>query len=116
MSSVVIGLVLICLGTGAFALAPTFTAVIPVGLGVFLALQGRSAMKAPSPWKSASMLILSSVTMILTASAVPRLVRLLTGAELERPGDIFVVGTTAVLCLVHVTLSLRTLIRSRSEH
>ncbi len=116
MSSVVIGLLLVCLGSGGFAVAGTFTAVIPIGLGVFLALMGRSAMRSPALWRTATMLVLSSVVMILTASAVPRLVRLLAGAELERPGDIFVVGTTALLCLVQATLSLRALIRSRSEH
>jgi hypothetical protein len=116
MSPIVIGMLLICLGTGGFALSGAVTASIPFGLGVFLALQGWSAFRSPAPWKSATILVMCAVAMILTASAVPRLLRLLTGAELERPGDIFVVGSTALLCLVQVTLSLRSILRSRTEH
>jgi hypothetical protein len=115
MSSVVIGLLLVLIGAGGFALSTSVASVVPVVVGATLAVLGRRIMTHGSTSaRIGTVLAISTVTMIFTASAMPRLAKLLLGAVVERPGDIFVIGTTAVLCLIHVTLSVRTLIRTRS--
>lgn len=115
MSSVVIGLLLVLLGAGGFALATSVASVVPLIVGASLALLGRRIMThGPSGARTGSALAVSAVTMIFTASAMPRLAKMVFGAAVERPGDIFVLGTTAVLCLIHVTVSVRSLIRTRS--
>ena len=115
MSSVVIGLLLVLLGAGGFALSSSVASVVPVAVGAVLALLGRRIMtRGPSSGRIGAALAVSAVTMIFTASAMPRLAKMVFGAVVERPGDIFVIGTTAVLCLIHVTVSVRSLIRTRS--
>ncbi|HLP27129.1 MAG TPA: hypothetical protein VK147_00720 [Candidatus Didemnitutus sp.] len=115
MSSVVIGLLLVLLGAGGFALTRSITAFVPLLTGGVLALLGRSIMRFEANRRMlAASLAVSAVAMIFTASAIPRLARMLFGAVVDRPGDIFVIGSTAVLCLIHVTVTVRTFLRSRS--
>ncbi|MCX6141380.1 MAG: hypothetical protein NTX15_11245 [Candidatus Kapabacteria bacterium] len=116
MSTLIIGMLLVLNGAGGFALTRSVMSGIPALAGVALILLGLRLIKvAESRIFMGIALSISAITMVFTASAVPRFVRLLTGAEVERSGDILVVGTTALLCLLHVTLLLRTLLRSRSS-
>ena len=113
MSSAVIGLLLLLLGAGGFTLTMSLSCLVPTCVGICLALMGRRLMATKTVGTLlGTALAVSTVTMIFTASALPRLIRLLTGSEVDRSGDIFVIGSTAVLCLIHVTLTLRLLIRS----
>ncbi len=109
MTSVLIGLIYILLGAGGFAFSKSVLAAIPFFTGLVVTLVAYKNTIAPAMWRSVLLLLVSCVLAIAGASAVPRLVRLLLGGEIERPGDIFVAGTTALVGLVHATVLIRQL-------
>ena len=108
-----IGLLQILAGAGGFALTRAPLSFVPLIVGFTLAAVGLKARSNSSVALEGAGLAVGLVAMVFTASAVPRLFLLLSGANVERPGDIFVLGVCALLSLVHSTLSIRRLFRSR---
>lgn len=113
MSTLMIGLLQILVGAGGFALTKAPLSLIPAIVGFVLVALGVKARSNSSVALEGASLAVGLVAMVFTASAVPRLFLLLSGTNVERPGDIFVLGACSLLSLVHSTLSIRRLFRSR---
>lgn len=115
MNSLVIGLVLILVGSGGFVASKSMLSVIPISTGAVLAFIGKKTLQNALSKYDIAGVALSIIVMIFTVSAVPGMVKVLIGSDVDRPGDIFVVGVTAILCLVHGTIGIRRLVRNRSR-
>lgn len=103
-STLVIGALITLIGTGAFMLSREIGAVLIAipGIGMILLRQRHIAA-----------LIVSTMSMIFTASSVPRLVRMILGETISQPVAVVAVAMASVLFLVHVTMSVRWLVATK---
>lgn len=97
-TTLIIGALVTLIGTGAFMISREIGSVLVAVPGVALIFLRRFDIVA---------LIVSTMSMVFTASSVPRLVRMMAGEQMSQPVAVVAVAITSVLFLVHVTMSIR---------
>jgi len=116
-ATLVTGGLITMIGSGAFLVTSDLGALLPVGLGVVLVALGWLG-RTPARQALAGHLAVgcSFAGMVFSASAAGRLAGRLAGDTLDRPGATVAIALTGVVCLIHVTMSIRWfLARRRSE-
>lgn len=112
---VVIGAILILVGTGTFIVSRD-VAVMIVALFGLVAIVVSSFVRRLSPTTSAIVvLVFGLVLMVLGATAVPASVRLLFGQELPLPARIVAYSLQAIIGLVTATIGIRSYLRTRQK-
>ena len=111
-----LGLVLIALGLGGYfgTGRESLTALIPVLLGLLLALLGVLALK--EHMRRHAMHVAGVIALLGVAGTVRGLMKLpvlLTGGELERPAAVGVQAAMAIVCFVFVLLCVWSFIKAR---
>ncbi len=115
--TLLVGALLVLIGTGSFLVSADLGSLLPAGLGSLVGVLGWLG-RSPKRQALAGHLAVGCtfVGMVLSASAAGRLVASLTGAPLERAGATVAIALTGIVCLIHVTMSIRWfLARKRSE-
>lgn len=110
---VVIGAILILVGTGTFIVSRD-VAVMIVALFGLVAIVVSSFVRRLSPTTSAIVvLVFGFVLMVLGATAVPASIRLLLGQELPLPARIVAYSLQAITGLVTATIGIRVYLMNR---
>ncbi len=111
-----LGVSLVLLGAvGYFATnMVSITALIPTGFGLPLLALGLLGRR--TQWRKTLMhlaLLLTLIGLIGSARGLPGLVLLATGADVARPAAVVAQSAMALLCLLHLTLGVRSFILAR---
>ncbi len=115
-SAVSTGVLLIVIGVGGYVGTgqASVTALIPAGLGVLLVLSG--ALARQERWRKHAMHAAAAVGLLGFLGAAPGLikaVRMLGGAEMERPVAVLLMAITAVICALFVGACVRSFVDAR---
>lgn len=110
--SVLLGALMVMLGTGGFAVTRDAGTLPPVIIGLVLLVVGWMGR-----WGLTRLLLavgtgIATLGMIGTAAYLPAVVRVMAGQPLPHPGRIVVLAITGLLCFVYVTMSVRSLVRA----
>ena len=116
-ATIMIGALITLSGSGAVLLSKDpgtvllmIAGLVLMGLGWWSGRPGKQALAGHLA------VVLTFVLMVFTAHATKQVVMLLAGADVARPAAVVATSVTGILCLVHVTLSIRWfLARKRSE-
>lgn len=117
--TLLLGVLLILLGVGFYfgTGRESVTALIPAFLGLPMALLGAWANRAASPKVPMHIAVLLAVLGVAgTARGVAGAVRMLGGAEVERPEATVAQAIVAVLCLVYVVMAVGSFVKARQAN
>ena len=115
-TTIIFGVLLVFLGLGSYfgTGRTSLTALIPAGFGLILLILGLLARReALRPHAMHAAAALGLLGILGTASAIPKLLKLLAGTPLERPQAAFVQALMAGLCAAFVALCVRSFIQAR---
>lgn len=112
--SIILGALLVMLGTGGFAVSRDVGTLPPAAIGLVLLTLGWLGRRGVTRLLLGVGAAVAAVGMLGTAAYLPAVVRLLGGQILPNPGRIAVLATTGLLCFMYVTLTVRTLVRKES--
>ncbi|RPI69792.1 MAG: hypothetical protein EHM43_00620 [Ignavibacteriae bacterium] len=107
-TTLVIGAAMMLVGSGAFMASNEAGTLITLAFGLVVVILATGAMR--SKWTAPIMHMVVGLTfmgMLFSASSVPRLVRMMGGATVDMPFTVVATSILAVLCLIHVTMSIR---------
>jgi len=115
--TILIGAVMTLTGSGAFLLSRDPGTVIPMIAGLILMGLGWWSTKPERQALAGHLAVgLTFVLMVFTAPALNQSLHFFSGDEVARPYAVIATTVTGILCLIHVTLSIRWfLARRRSE-
>lgn len=107
-ATIIVGGLMTLTGSGTFLLSGDLGTLVPMGAGLVLMGLGWWS-RSPSRQALAGHLaaMLTFVLMVFSAPALNQIVRLVGGESVARPYAVAATSVTGVLCLVHVTLSIR---------
>ena len=108
----VLGALLVMLGTGGFAVARDAGTLPPTVIGFVLMTLGWLGRGGMTRLLLGIGIAVAGVGMLGTAAYVPAVLRLMGGQDLPHATRIGVLAATGVLCIVYVTIGLRSLIRT----
>lgn len=108
IGTIVIGALITLTGTGAFIGSGDLLALVPGGMGVVLVVLGWLGIaEQRQAIMGHAAVLLTFVGMVFSASTVVRLLHVIAGDQVERPGAVVAISCAGLLCLVHVTMSIR---------
>lgn len=110
--SVLLGALMVMLGTGGFAVTRDAGTLPPVIIGLVLLVVGWMGRRGLTRVLLAVGTGIATLGMIGTAAYLPAVVRLMAGQLLPHPGRIVVLASTGLFCFVYVTMSVRSLVRA----
>lgn len=110
--SIMLGALLVMLGTGGFAVTRDAGTLPPVIIGLVLVIVGWIGRRGLTKIFLAVGTGVATLGMIGTAAYLPAVFRLMAGQPLPHPGRIVVLAITGLLSLVYVTMSVRSFVRS----
>ena len=109
--SVLLGALMVMLGTGGFAVTRDAGTLPPAFIGLMLMVIGWMGRRGMTRLLLAMGIGIAAVGMLGTAAYVPAVIRLLGGQTLPHPGRIAVLAVTGVLCFGYVTAQVRMAVR-----
>ncbi|MBU3742082.1 MAG: hypothetical protein FGM24_07320 [Candidatus Kapabacteria bacterium] len=112
--SILMGAMLVMLGTGGFAVARDAGTLPPAVIGMVLMTLGWLGRRGMTRLLLGIGVAVAGVGMLGTAAYVPAVLRLLGGQDLPHPTRIGVLAATGVLCIAYVTMGVRSLVRTES--
>ena len=107
-TTLIVGALMTLTGSGSFLLSKDPGTVIPMVAGlVLMGLGWWSTRPERQSLAGHLAVILTFVLMVFTAPALNQVLHAIAGEEIQRPHAVFATSVTGLLCLVHVTLSIR---------
>jgi|694.fasta_scaffold40214_3 hypothetical protein len=110
--SVVLGALMVMLGTGGFAVTRDAGTLPPAIIGLVLLVVGWMGRRGLTRVLLAVGTGIATLGMIGTAAYVPAVARLMAGQPLPHAGRIVVLAGTGLLCFVYVTMGVRSFVRA----
>jgi hypothetical protein len=110
--SVVLGALMVMLGTGGFAVPRDAGTLPPAIIGLVLLVVGWMGRRGLTRVLLAVGTGIATLGMIGTAAYVPAVARLMAGQPLPHAGRIVVLAGTGLLCFVYVTMGVRSFVRA----
>jgi len=112
VTSVVLGALMVMLGTGGFAVTRDAGTLPPAIIGLVLMVVGWMGRMGLTRVLLAVGSGIAALGMIGTAAYLPAVARLMAGQPLPHPGRIVVLASTGLLCFVYVTMGVRSFVRA----
>jgi lysylphosphatidylglycerol synthetase-like protein (DUF2156 family) len=114
--AVCVGFALLLLGVGGYAMTDrvSWTALIPAFFGLPVSLLGLAALRPV--WRKHTMhaaTALAILGLLGGAAGVPKVLTLMAGNDVARPGVAISQAITAVLCLLFVAIAVKSFIDAR---
>jgi hypothetical protein len=110
--SVVLGALMVMLGTGGFAVTRDAGTLPPAIIGLVVLVVGWMGRRGLTRVLLAVGTGIATLGMIGTAAYVPAVARLMAGQPLPHAGRIVVLAGTGLLCFVYVTMGVRSFVRA----
>jgi hypothetical protein len=110
--SVVLGALMVMLGTGGFAVTRDAGTLPPAIIGLVLLVVGWMGRRGLTRVLLAVGTGIATLGMIGTAAYLPAVARLMAGQPLPHAGRIVVLAGTGLLCFVYVTMGVRSFVRA----
>ena len=115
-AALILGVLLIATGIVPFSMSGAKTALIPAYIGVVYVLGGVVSLAVAGLRKHVMHLLAALALLLGLATAgmgLPKLFRVLSGAEVERPLAAWSQSITALLLFVFLGLAIRSFVRAR---
>ena len=112
--TLVFAALLILLGLGFYLDTGAKTALIPSGAGVLFAVCGVAALR--EPFRKHAMHLAAALALLGllgTAPGIPKLIRHLSGTEIDRPAAAAAQAIMALLCIAYVGAGVRSFLAAR---
>lgn len=114
-ATIAIGAAVTLVGSGAFifSMEPASLGTLMIGILVFV---GGLLMRAPKRTSLVGHLVVvvTFIGMLTSASSLPRTIKLISGASIDSPAASIAATALGLLCLLHVTMSVRWFLARRS--
>ncbi len=116
-ATIIIGALLTLTGSGTFLLSKDPGTLVPMAAGLLLMGLGWWSRRPEKQGLAGHLaVVLTFVFMVFSAPAANQALKLLGGEDVARPYAVIATSIAGILCLIHVTLSIRWfLARRRSE-
>jgi hypothetical protein len=113
--STIFGGLFLALGAGAYAMTQAPTSLIPAGIGVVMIVLARLAAQKEHLRMHLmhGIVLLALVGFLASVSALPKLLQMFSGADVERPTGVIVRSTMALLSGTFVAIAVKSFIDAR---